>query len=92
MTTLAEQLERLAERATPGDWHRVPYGDGQDSVICADEAGNKRIAFMAIPGSRDLATRTATWGRIRSDADLIVLMRNNLPQIIAALKAVEAEQ
>lgn len=32
---------------TPGPWHIVPYGDGDQKVICSDKAGNWRIAFMA---------------------------------------------
>lgn len=32
---------------TPGPWFVVPYGDGDQKVICRDEEGNWRIAFMA---------------------------------------------
>jgi len=59
------------EAHTRGPWFAVPYGDGEDTVICRDEAGNKRIAFMAVPGSRDEQERRKAWAEIKANARLI---------------------
>jgi len=67
---------------TPGPWVPVPYGDGNDTVICRDEAGNQRIAFMAIPGSRDEQERRKTWAEIKANARLI----SASPTMLDALK------
>lgn len=56
---------------TPGPWFPVAYGDGRDTVICRDKAGNQRIAFMAIPGSRDDNARRKAWAEIKANARLI---------------------
>ena len=56
---------------TPGPWHVVPYGDGDSLVICMDEAGYHRIAFMATPNCRDDARRRQQWSEIEANANLI---------------------
>jgi hypothetical protein len=56
---------------TRGEWHVVRYGDGDSLVICLDEAGNKRVAFMAVPGCRDHLERKAKWREIKANARLI---------------------
>ena len=67
---------------TPGHWHVVPYGDGDSLVICSDEAGNLRIAFMATPGCRDDLKRRASWKRIKANARLIAAA----PELLTHLK------
>lgn len=54
-----------------GPWHVVRYGDGDSLVICLDEAGNQRVAFMATPGCRDQQERRKVWKRIKANARLI---------------------
>ena len=67
---------------TKGPWQVVRYGDGDSLVICQDEAGEKRIAFMAVPGSRFEDERKKTWKRIKADARLIAAA----PDLLEALK------
>lgn len=71
---------------TAGPWFAVPYGDGNDTVICKDEAGNKRIAFMAIPGSRDDKARRKAWTEIKANARLIAAAPELLSHLEFAVK------
>ena len=73
---------------TEGPWFAVPYGDGNDTVICKDEAGNKRIAFMAIPGSRDVMARRKAWAEIKANARLIAAA----PELLEALDYIQGYQ
>lgn len=72
----------MADSHTPGPWFPVPYGDGNDTVICRDKAGNQRIAFMAIPGSRDERERRVAWAEIKANARLIAAA----PELLEALE------
>lgn len=67
---------------TPGPWHTVPYGDGDDTVICSDAAGNFRIAFMAVPGCRDQQERRKEFAEIKANARLIAAS----PELLEALR------
>lgn len=67
---------------TPGPWFVVPYGDGDQKVICRDEEGNWRIAFMAT--SFDQREELA---EIRANARLI----SAAPDMAEALKALIAD-
>lgn len=60
-------------------WHVVPYGDGDSLVICLDEAGDKRVAFMATPGCRDQIERRKVWKQIKANARLIA----QAPELLA---------
>lgn len=71
---------------TPGPWFAVPYGDGNDTVICRDEAGNQRIAFMAIPGSRYEGDRRKSWAEIKANAAFIVRACNSHYELLEALE------
>lgn len=74
---LADELERLAKEATPGEWeinHGVIGGGGQD------EDGDRELVA-------DLGFFSAARGE--QDAALIVALRNALPQIISALRREE---
>jgi len=73
---VAEALERLAALATPGPWE--VDGEPHNQIIWSSPVD--RICFMAHSGGKDVQRDVAT-------ADLIVALRNNLPTIIAALKA-----
>lgn len=61
---------------TKGPWHVVRYGDGDSLVICEDEAGSQRIAFMATPSS------TTSQKHIQANAQAI----SALPELIEALQ------
>lgn len=74
---------------TPAPWFAVPYGDGSDTVICKDQAGNHRIAFMAIPGSRFGKERRNAWIEIRANARLITAAPELLAEAEADLQAWE---
>lgn len=62
---------------TPGPWHVVPYGDGGSLVICSDEAGDWRIAFMATPSGYK-----AERDEIKANAHLIA----SAPEMYEALE------
>lgn len=92
MTTDIDEIERLMAAATPEDeWFVVRYGDGDSLVICRDEAGNQRIAFMAVPGTRDHLARNRTWKAIKANAALIVALHNSAPAMIAEIRELRAE-
>lgn len=74
---------------TPAPWFAVPYGDGSDTVICKDQAGNHRIAFMAIPGSRLGKERRNAWCEIRANARLIIASPDLLAEAQTDLQAWE---
>ena len=63
---------------TPGPWEIVPYGDGDSLVICEDERGDRRIAFMATPGCRDGGKRKRVWQKIKANARLITTAPDGL--------------
>lgn len=67
---------------TPGPWHIVRYGDGDSLVICLDEAGDRRVAFMATPGCRDRMERRKSWKQIKANARLIAAA----PELLAELE------
>lgn len=77
--TLAKQIEELAGKATPGRVEIIPYGDG-DSLVIHEYGTENRICFMATP------SETGSVRKIEARADLIEMLWNNLPTIIAALK------
>lgn len=93
------KIERAEGGHTAGPWFAVPYGDGDDTVICRDEAGNKRIAFMAVPGSRDEQERRKAWAEIKANArliaaapDLLEALERAAQNIDAMAKALQSEQ
>ena len=86
MTDLIERLEALAGKVTPGDWAVGPYyiGTGPDEVmrgmILTDGDWPTGIICENDPPCGDT---------LSLDLDLICLLHNNLPTIIAALKLAE---
>jgi hypothetical protein len=83
-----EELVSAGEH-TPAPWFAVLYGDGSDTVICKDQAGMHRIAFMAIPGTKFGNERRNSWGEIRANARLIVASPELLAEAEANLEAWE---
>lgn len=65
-----------------GPWHVVPYGDGDQLVVCSDVDGNWRICFMATHGGS-----RSSWEKIQAEADLIAAA----PELYDALYAVMLE-
>ena len=86
MTDLIERLEALAGKVTPGDWAVGPYyiGTGPDEVmrgmILTDGDWPTGIICENDPPCGDT---------LSLDLDLICLLHNNLPTIIAALEVAE---
>lgn len=73
---LAERLEALAKKATPGPW-RFDREDNDDGTITFDISGGEWLIAQAID---DIGPRA------RRDFEFIVALRNNLPAILAALR------
>ena len=88
MTTLSQQLREAGEKATPGAWRKAK--DGDDIAIIGKPTWPCKRFGKA--GEWDVATVTdmPKAGEQRANAALIVLLRNNLDTIIAALEAQEA--
>lgn len=78
-TSLIERLEALDAKATKGPWG--VDGPAHNRIIWS--APSNRVAFMAHSGGDDPERDIAT-------SELIIELRNNLPTIIASLKAQEA--
>lgn len=70
---LADDLEALLTKATPGDWAVV---DCEYPYVCAPRPGN--------PGRMDLVPGSTDRGAI--DGALIVFLHNNAKRFIAALR------
>ena len=73
---LADELIALAEKATAGPWKANPYRGHIGSQVWAGEPGPETAKLILAEGDADDA-----------DAALIVALRNNLPEILAALTA-----
>jgi len=84
--TLLTQLEELAGKATPGSWDIAPYyiGTGPDEV-CRGMLVNDGDWPIGIISENDPPLDDT----LSHDLSLIVALRNNLPTILSALKAVE---
>lgn len=78
MTDLAQQIKALAEKATEGPWN--VDGPPNNQIIWASP--EVRVCFMAHSDGKDEERDIAT-------AALIVILRNNLPQILTALSEAE---
>jgi len=76
---LAEALTALREAATPGVW----------DVETLPETGESRVYVPPVDLLRDDYMPVAPGGVTQADAELIVALVNNLPEIVAALQAVE---
>lgn len=87
MTELSARLQQLHDAGTPGYW------------AVNSETGGGEFGDYTVYGIKDVAS--ASWcpdsassfayceGMDEADAELIVALRNNAPEIIAALEAVE---
>lgn len=91
---VAEALERLAALATPGPWEEeydpIDAGDHATAICIPGYAGQPGtfIAYCQHNWNDAYAgERRISWKEAESNAALIVTLRNNLPAIIAALKA-----
>ena len=73
-TSLAEQLEALAEKATPGPLRM--YGE--------PDVGLRTEPFFGTPMKGGMHPLADWWAY---DADLVVALWNNLPTILTALRA-----
>ena len=96
--TLSTELARLAEAATPGPWELCFYdaGDrehydhnGPCPSIQAPESEDCAVVHWDGFKQRYWSSANGNQRQIEANAALIVALRNNLPAIIAALKAAE---
>lgn len=78
--TLSQQLREAGEKASPGPWEADVVSQGFLAVL---------NGLFAEHGSVDILSAVLD-GQHKADARLIVLLRNNLDTIIAALEAQEA--
>ena len=89
--SVAEALERLAALATPGPWEHREKARGHGIF---GENGGSFVAPVGAesPFDKDAIVRCYTMDGLderQANAALIVALRNNLPTIIEALKALE---
>jgi hypothetical protein len=87
---IADTLEALAAKATGPSWYVQPtqkIGEDLGCAIVADDLGGLVGATLPWPTEID----NEDYGRVEANAALIVTLRNNLPTIIAALKAMEEQ-
>lgn len=89
MTVTSTELARLADAATPGEWVTAPdHMSGQDYETCielTDRVGHIGTAIAYF--HHDWETDRISWKAAQSNTALCVTLRNNLPAIIAALRA-----
>lgn len=94
--TLSQQLREAGENATPGAWVVDNFLCEGDHLLRIGEpwkAGNPCATIAHVEhnwndcGRQD---RRISWKEAETNAALIVLLRNNLDTIIAALEAQEA--
>ena len=86
MTPLSAKLLALVameEEATGAPWKIVEYGDS-DSLVIHDGDSDNRVCFMATHGGSK-----KSWDAIQANAALIVALRNALPDIEQAAKALD---
>ena len=77
------ELEALAEKATPGPWRA--FCGATHTRVYSDADGTVQVAEIA--GPSDVGIRPWNGERWEADASLISALVNNLPAILAALKA-----
>ena len=80
MTNLLKQLKDAESKASPGDWEwHIQSG----SISARDERGTQIAHCQSVPGTAMLHDMA----QVRANAEFIVLLRNNIREIIAALEA-----
>lgn len=89
--TLADELERLAEKATPANWRTNTLTSiGQDWPIgVVMDCGDKDHVGKLLVTTDGVRASGLNGSDAETDAALIVALRNNLPAIIEALRAQE---
>lgn len=86
MTNLADQLERLAKEATPGEWSlSEPDREGYAYIDAPTHGALARVVWH-MEDDKYLGRPSV---REQANAALIVALRNALPQIISALRGAE---
>jgi len=85
MSSLANELEKLAGEATPGPWEATERSGYREILApCADSDWYGR------PKTHAVAYIDTEIDEKSTDAALIVALRNNLPTILSALREREA--
>lgn len=83
--SLIEQLEAVSEKATPGPWSRCCDATGDTFIASIADSAETVCEFGAMDSDD-------AQGQLEADAELMVALRNNLPIIIAALRAQEVDR
>jgi len=86
IAAIVAELRGLMEKATPGDWFTVPYGNGDSIVIHSSD--EQRVFFPPVPvGYSATPGSNGDPAQIKADMELIAAMRNALPTLLDALEA-----
>lgn len=83
---LADELERLAKEATPGEWKITTCLDYWIEHKQEPEEADRDFRGIAHFGDISWPNMAARQGEWEANARLIVALRNNLPTIISALR------
>ena len=86
MTILEDELERLAEKATPGPWDFVTGDMNSDVCVHGPNHANEMIAELTSSLAEKLRALSSISTPDAANAALIVALRNNLPAILEALR------
>ena len=96
MTTLPDELRRLARVVTPGPWQAEedPVQDGDHATLVTTRGKNGFDGTWIASTfhnwkDADYGERRISWKEAEANAALIALIASNLPTIIAALEAQE---
>lgn len=84
MTDLADELERLAKEATPGDWVVEDNRSLNDAFWIA--AKHPEVGRVSLAEIRNGCEEASELGNDQANATLIVALRNALPEILSALR------
>ena len=89
-TTLADTLSAIEEKASPGDWRVttcLDYWIEHSRTPTKADEGFKGVGHFGDVSWPNADKRQVEW---EANAALIVALRNNLPEILAALREREA--
>jgi len=93
------ELEALAAKATPGPWEveKDPTQEGNHAtLVCTSGKFGKMGTWLLVCfhnwKDASMGGRCIAWKEAKTNAALTVALRNNLPAILAALKAQQPDE